>query len=321
MADLTSSTSPLCSRPPSLARRVLALALVASLVVPMQAHASIFGEESAALTTLVGQGFDELGQFGTMITTAKQNLDMLRDIYAGVGEFVNFDPQAFLEEQQQIWLSQLPIAGDVKAFGEDVITNGVKGGKFSSKDLASRFDAYRDARRKSEAQENLGGDVRPYDARTALTVAGEAQRTLTNPSARASLAKKAETATASEGLFSIDASRADPQLLGLYMQRRASAKEAEFQAFKLYSESLGASPGKAQQLAAMATSLSAQELARIDDKLAISTSVQQLDRQEKALDKASSLRESEYLWDDVKRASKSFLAPPERGDIEFHGAQ
>lgn len=304
---------------PSLVRRAAALFLAALLVLPVSARASIFGEESAALTTLVAQGFEELGQAATVINTAKQELELARDVYAGIGEFVNFDPQAFLEEQQQIWLSQLPLVGDVKAFGEDLVGNGLKGGH--ARDLASRFDAYRDARRKAEALDNLGGEVRPYDARTALTVAGEAQRTLTNPAARASLAKKAEASTASEGLFSIDASRADPQLLGLYMQRRAAAKEAEYQAFKLYSESLGASPGKAQQLAAMATSLSAEQLARIDDKLATSTSLQQLDRQEKALDKAASLRESEYLWQDVQRATKSFLAPPSRGDTDFHGAR
>lgn len=304
-------------RDPSVFTRGLTFVLIMAIAtVPTAARASIFGEENANLGLLVTQGLAELAQFGEAIATAKEQLDLAKDIYAGVGDFLEFDPQAFLDGQKQNWLSQVPLASDVQGFVTD-LSSGLGGGHFDARDLYGRFDAYRDAHRRKEAQRALGRTLEPYDAKVALTVSREAEGALANSRTRAQLAGKPEVETISEGLFAVDAAKADPQLLALYMQRRAAAKEAEYQAMKLYAESLGAAPGKAQQLAAMAAGLSAQELARIDDKMSQSVALQQLDRQQKASAKATEAQEADFLWGDIQRTSESTFQPPLRDGADW----
>lgn len=304
-------------RDPSVFTRGLTFVLIMAIAtVPTAARASIFGEENANLGLLVTQGLAELAQFTEAIATAKEQLDLAKDVYAGVGEFLEFDPQAFLDGQKQNWLSQVPLASDVQGFVTD-LSSGLGGGHFNARDLYGRFDAYRDAHRRKEAQRALGRTLEPYDAKVALTVSREAEGALANARTRAQLAGKPEVETVSEGLFAVDAAKADPQLLALYMQRRAAAKEAEYQAMKLYAESLGAAPGKAQQLAAMAAGLSAQELARIDDKMTQSVALQQLDRQQKASAKATEAQEADFLWGDIQRTSESTFQPPLRDGADW----
>jgi hypothetical protein len=302
--------------------QVVAVLLVFAVATyPTAAHASLFGEENGPLTVLVAQGVAELSQaadsFKAVTETldnAKEYLQIARDVYAGINEFTNFDPEAFLQDQAQYFLAQVPIAGEVSSFVSDVSGNGLNGGHFNANDLYGKFDAYRDAYRRRQAQQAVGANLTPFDSKTALSISGDAERALSNPSTRQQLAGRPDIASASEGLFSADAARVDPKLLSLYMQRRAAAKEAEYQAFKLYSESLGASPGKAQQLAAMATAMTAQEIARIDDKLAQSVSLQQLDRQEAAIGKATERREADFLWNDVQGAAEETFKAPKRGN-------
>ena len=267
------------------------------------------------LTLLYTQGFEELAQAGETIKTAQENLQLVRDVYAGVNDFVNFDPQAFLDGQKDYWLAQMPIAGDAQSFVNDISTNGLGGG--SSSNPYNRLDVYRDAFRRKEAQRAFKGSLEPYDGKKALTVSREAETALSNSSTRVRLANKPEPATVAEGLFAVDAAKGDPQLLALYMQRRAAAKEAEYQAFKLYSESLGASPGKAQQLAAMAAGITAQELARIDDKLTQSVAMQQLEQQQRSSAKATERRETDFLWRDLEGATQTTFAPPTRGTVTW----
>lgn len=295
--------------------RLLAAWLSLSLALtPRVASASIFGEENIALATLVAQGVSELQQVSQAIETARQQLEFARDVYAGVNEFRNFDPQTFLDTQKAQWLSQVPLANEVQSFVSDVRDNGLNGGRFDAQSLAGRFDVYREAYRARQAAQSLGGSVAPYDARTALSVSREAERAFASPSVRQQLTAQPEASTFSEGLFAADAARVDPQLLSLYAQRRSAAKEAEYQAFKLTAEAMGASPGKAQQLAAMATGLSAQELARIDDKLATSVTLQQLDRQEKAVGAAVERRDFELLYENAASSLKRRAKGPTRSE-------
>jgi hypothetical protein len=299
-------------RDDSLSKALSLLLAVALAVLPTRAHASIFGEENIALTTLVAQGASELTQLGNAITTAKEQLQLARDVYAGVNEFLNFDPQAFLEGQRQQWMSDIPLANEVQGFVSDVSANGLRGGHFSAQDVYQRFDTYRDAARRAQARRALGGTLEPFDARAALSLSREADTALASAHFRQQLAQAAEPATLSEGLFASDAARADPQLLALYVRRRAAAKEAEYQAFKLLSESMGATPGKAQQLAAMATGLSAQELARIDEKLGQSLSLQELQHTTEATTRATERLETDFLWKDIERGAHDTFQPPQR---------
>lgn len=264
----------------SKSRVLSAVLMVMVTTYSWPAHASIFGEENGALSTLVAQGVAELVQVGEFVSTASEQLQLARDVYAGVNEFINFDPQAFFDGQKSQWLAEVPLAADVQSFVQDVSSNGLKGGRFNARDIYSRFDAYRDAYRRKEATRSLGGTMEPFDSKIALSAAQEAEQALSNVRSRQQLASHPEPETVAEGLFAVDLARGDQRLLALYMQRRATAKEAEYQAFKLYAESLDASPGKAQQLSAMAAGMSAQQLARIDDKLTQSVAFQQLDRQE-----------------------------------------
>lgn len=307
-------------RDSTLLNRALALSLSLWLaLVPHRAEASVFGEENIALSALVAQGVSQLQQVSQAIETARQQLQVARDVYAGVNDFRNFDPQTFLDGQKQQWLSQVPLATDVQSFVSDVRDNGLSGGRFDANALASRFDVYRDAYRRREAAQALGGPVAPYDARTAMSVSREAERALSSPTLRQQLTAQPEPTTLSDGLFAADAARVDPQLLALYVKRRAAAKEAEYQAFRLTAEAMGASPGKAQQLAAMATGLSAQELARIDDKMSTSVTLQQLDRQEKAVGSAVERRDFELLYENAASSLKRRAKGPTRSAGDAYG--
>jgi len=313
MAPLVALERKLAMRE-SLFSRALALTLaVAIATVPTAARASLFGEENGPLTALVAQGVAELSQFAEAIATAKQQVELLKDIYAGVNDVMSFDPQAFLDGQKQQWMSEVPLANDVQGLVSD-LTN-LKGGHFNAKDVYGRFDTYRDQYRRLESKKALGSTFEPYDAKSALTLSRETEAALASSSTRARLASQSEPETVSEGLFASDAAKVDPALVSLYMQRRAQAKDAEFQAFKLMSESMGASPGKAQQLAAMATGLSAQELARIDDKMGQALSLQQLEQQQRATSKATERQQADFLWNDMTKATEKNFAPPKRGNI------
>lgn len=300
----------------SLSHQCLAALLSAVIVsYPTRAHA-FMGSEDIELAVLVSQSAASLEQLRASLAAAREQVQFARDVYAGVNDFRQFDPQAFLDSQQQQWLSQVPLAQDVSSFVQDITANGLNGGRFSASDLYYRVDAYHDAYRRHQAEQANGGKVVPYDARAALGVSREAEAALANPATRAALANQPVPDVA-DGLFAVDAAKADPALLSLYMQRRAQAKEAEYQAFKLYAESMGASPGKAQQLAAMAAGLSAQELARVDDKLGQSLSLQQLQRQEEAGAKASERRETDALWNNIEKTATDAYKPPQRGDTSW----
>lgn len=298
--------------------RCLALVLAVSLATwPSVAHASIFGEENAALGQLVTQGVAQIAQVADAIATAKEQLELARDVYAGVNDFLQFDPQAFLDGQKQQWMYSIPLASEVQSLVTDVGTNGLNGGRFDAGRMAARFDVYRDQMRRMDAHDAMGGSLEPYDARAAMTLSRETDAVFSNGNARARLANQPEPETVSHGLFAADAARVDPQLLSLYMQRRAAAKEAEYQAMKLYAEASGASPGKAQQLAAMAAGMSAQELARIDDKLSQSLTLEQLQYQQEAAARANERREVDFLWTDMQETTIKTFAPPTRGSDEM----
>lgn len=298
--------------------RCLAIALSVALATwPTTAKASIFGEENAALGQLVTQGVAQIAQVADAIATAKEQLELARDVYAGVNDFLQFDPQAFLNGQKQQWMYSIPLAAEVQDLVTDVSTNGLNGGSFDARRMAARFDVYRDQMRRQSAQKAMGGTLEPYDAKAALTLSRETDAVLGNASARARLANRPEPETISDGLFAADAARVDPQLLALYMQRRAVSKEAEYQAMKLYAEASDASPGKAQQLAAMAAGMSAQELARIDDKLSQQLTLEELQYQQEAAAKANERREVDFIWTDLHETTIKTYAPPTRGSDEW----
>lgn len=298
-----------------LASLLSAVALTAALL-PTPAHA-VVGEEDAFLAALVAQGAQSYTQAAQSLAVVQQQLQLARDVYSGIKAFSTFDPNAFLQGQQQYWLQQVPLASDVSSLLNDVGSNGLNGGWFDAQSAYSRMSPYLDAADRKRIESTLGRLSTPYDPRTALSVSSELERAVSNPGTRQQLLAQPDVATVSEGLFVADAAKADPKLLAQFLQQRAAAKEADYQAFKLYAESLGASPAHAQQLAAAAAGLSAQELARIDAKLAHTAAIEQLDRQEKAAAKAADRQETDSLWKSLEKKTGSTFAPPERGNVTW----
>jgi hypothetical protein len=303
-----------------MSRKLFSLIAASAVLLARPARADLWGADLAPLAALVAQGADAISQAQQFVSTAKEDLQIARDVYAGVSDFVNFDPNTFLSGQQNYWLAQVPLVGDVSGLVNDVATRGLTGGHFNATQLYYRLNVYRDAQRTKAAFDSLGGRavVLPYDSTAALNASKEIDTVLSNPAARQRVAGAPDPDTVSEGLFEADAARVDPALVSLYLQRRAGAKEAEYQAYKLYTEALGASPGKAQQIAAMAAALTAQEAARIDDRLSQFLAVQQLGRQEAAVGRALERSDSEFLWGDMTTKT---LKAPHRGSLEIEPLQ
>lgn len=295
----------------SVSQKSLAALLVLLLSAP--AHASVFGEENAALAALVAQGIEEINQASQTIATAREQLEFAKDVYAGINYFTTFDPQAFLEQEKSYFLTHIQVAAEASSLVTEVTSGRITGGSADS--LYNRFDAFRDAQRRRQAKQG-NGRVAPYDANRALTLSAETEEALGDPTQRGRLTGKPDVATVSDGLLEADMSRVDPALLNLYLARRAAAKEAEYQAFKLYAEAIGASPGKAQQLAALAAGLSAQELARIDHSLAQANTAAQLERHERSVAKANEKAQVDFVWDDIQKTAES-AQPPSRGSLDW----
>jgi hypothetical protein len=273
----------------------------------------MWGEENAALAALVAQGIEEIEQAAETIATAREQLEFAKDVYAGINYFTTFDPQAFLEQEKSYFLTHIQVAGQASSLVTEVTSGHITGGSADS--LYSRFDTFRDAQRRRQAKQG-NGRIAPYDATRALTLSAETEEALNDPTLRGRLQGKPDVATVTDGLLESDMSRVDPALLNLYLQRRAAAKEAEYQAFLLYDEAIGASPGKAQQLAAMAAGMSAQELARIDHGIAQANAAAQLDRHERSVAKANEKAQVDFVWDDIQKTAES-TQPPSRGSLDW----
>jgi hypothetical protein len=288
--------------PRSALRFIATLAGVAAVFVPHSARAQwVVADptsqalEGKLLLANIEQSFTlgrQLAQLQQSVQVAQQGLTLARDVYAGIGMFQNFNAQQFLEAGQTYFLAGTAVGSAVN-FYQDITTNGLNGGVFSPSVLQQSTNLYGDVQRRLLASQTQGSF---YDARSALTLSREVQSVIHSSAYQDASVKTPEPGTPTEGLIAYDELMVDPQLLSLSVHQRAEAEQQGRTAMQMYLESLGASPGKAQQLVATSTTLAAVELARINDKAAASLNVQQLDRVERSTAAAQTRRENDMLW-------------------------
>lgn len=256
----------------------------------------------------------QLSQLEQMVTASREQIGLMRDVYAGVGAFTSFDPDQFLAEGGAYFRAQAgSLSPGTASFISDVRSNGLAGGDFSR--VRSRWDSYRDSARALEALD--GAPERPYDAATALDLSRTVQSSLASPEARRGLLAAPPVTTVAEGLFAGDLARADPSLLHAYLQRRAQAREAEDQALSVLCESMGCngasapSVGKAQQLTAQSTAQAAVELTRLNTAASEQLALEQLRRQEEAAAAARTRAEYDAIWNNLGSSFERGFAPAE----------
>ena len=260
--------------------------------------------ENVAQTTALTQQLEQLRQ---TVSSAQQTLDIARDVYAGIGEFQNFNADDFLGEGKAYFQSKV---SEVGSLGQTLLGTGGDGSRFSA-NVIQRIDAYRDEHRRRETVAEFGTAV--YDSHAALTLSREVEAAVSNPAMQKRLMASPAPATATEGLFQSDLSRVDPQLLGLYAYRRARSESSEEAALKVLAESMSptTSVGKAQQLTAKSSAISATELARLNDTQTKTLTLQELERQERAQSEANTRRETDAVWGQLGQSvEKSFKRAP-----------
>ena len=254
--------------------------------------------EIKMLATNIEHGF----QLGEQLTQLKQNVQLVRegvslarDAYAGINYFQHFDAQQFLQAGETYFLAGSGTA-DALNLAANIEQNGLNGGYFSPAVLGSASNLYNDVERRAAAIQAQG---HLYDPKAALTLSAELDAVVHNLDYQQGAARTVEPSTSAQGLLAYDALQADPSLLALVVHQRAESEQQARTAMKLYLESLGASPGKAEQLAASATTLSAVELGRLNDKQAQSLNLQLLERTEKSVASAQTRKENDLVWQQI----------------------
>lgn len=296
----------------ALATLLLAPSARAQLVTSDPMNQLIFWE-NVTHTTQLAQSLEQLRQ---TTVAAKENLSLVRDVYAGVNEFLHFDPKDFLESGKSYYLTKSGV-GDLVVDARSGIEGG-SGGRFNPYQLVQRVDMYGDQSRRMDAREDAV--PLPYDADAALGISQDLNALIDHPGYQKRLLGEPPPPTAAEGLLLFDAARADPQLAQALVYERTHSKEAETRAMKLYLESLGASPGKAQQLAATASTMTAAELASVNDKLAQQTALMQVERIENAAGRAEARRETDAMWQGVGEGiERSFGSGPRPTEMPAFG--
>lgn len=301
----------------------LALPLTAALLLASTAHAQLFDPAGSALqaqilaenvrqTLALGQ---QLTQLKEAVTNARESLAVVRSVYAGVNEFISYNPENLLLDGRRAFLTANPELADALSLGRDLTVPVSEGGFAPSLRVNLRADAYGDAARRSEAQSAGPGPA--YDARAAWGVSHEVQALLDDASVQASLTRPPPVATAAEGLFQLDMARADPGMAELYMRRQASALSAQEAALAVFKESTTASPGKAQQLAAQSTAMTAVGVSRLGEMQAKQLSLLELQRQEEAAARAAQRHEADAVWQHIGTGMQDSLRKAAPRQLDF----
>ena len=238
---------------------------------------------------------EQLVQLRGALTTAQQGLSIARDAYAGINQFQHFNADVFLQEGEAYFLAGTT-AGQVVNFYADVHDNGLNGGHFDPGIAGRTADLFRDAARRAQA---MTIQVPSIDALGAWSVAQGINSAIHDPLGQKVAMATPDPSTAAEGITAFQEWQLDPKLLALLVHQRQEAEQNARDAMKLYLESLGASPGKAAQLSASATTLSAVAIARLNDKSAQSLNLQQLERLEKSSAGAQTRKENDMMWNQV----------------------
>lgn len=244
----------------------------------------------------------QVNQARQQIQMAEETLGVTRDVYAGIGDFKNFSSGDFLGNGKAYFLSNVPLVSDAYGLVSDIGENGLRGGSVSG--LASRVDAYRDAKRRAEAASSGVSTGTPYDTQSTNRFAVSIEQRLASQGWREGVIGNAEgspahVASASEGLFVYDMSREDPALADLYTYRRARARESEQAALKAVKESMDASVGKSQQLTAKTSAMSTVELSRLNETQSQALTHMELERSERAAAAAQNRQEHDALWNNI----------------------
>lgn len=258
---------------------------------------------------------DQLAQLQQTVTTARDNLALVRSVYSGVSEFTSYKPEDLLKEGRRAFLSANPEIADALSFGQDLTRPLGEGGLRPALNVNLGVDAYRDASRRREAAGAGPGPV--YDTRAAWSVSREVQGLLDDAAVQSSLARPLPVATAAEGLFQLDMARADPGMAELYMRRQSGALSAEAAALAVFKESTTASPGKAQQLAAQSGAMTAVGVARLQELEGKQLSLLELQRQEEATARAAERQERDAAWERIGSSMKESFRRAAPREVDF----
>lgn len=258
---------------------------------------------------------DQLAQLQQTVTTARENLALVRSVYAGVNEFTSYKPEDLLKEGRRAFLSANPEIADALSLGQDLTRPLGEGGLGPPLSVNLGVDAYGDGARRREAAG--AGPAHVYDARAAWSVSREVQGLLDDAALQSSLARPPSVATAADGLFQLDMARADAGLAELYMRRQASALSAQEAALAVFKESTTATPGKAQQLAAQSGAMTAVGVARIQELEAKQLSLLELQRQEEATARAAERQERDAAWERIGSGIKESFRRAAPREVDF----
>lgn len=266
--------------------------------------------QNAQLSEQLAQGAtltSQLAQIQALVSNAKDQVALARDVYAGLSSFQHFNPDEFLAQGSAYFASQVPglsVATDAAGLVTDVTTHGLQGGRFTG-NISARFDVYGDAARRSAAAAEAGAPPAFAPAR-ALGLSADFLAALQSDSSRQRLLLESPPTSIIDGLLLEDLERVDPSLLRAYVRSRAQASDAEDKALKLLAEAFDKvappSPGKAAQLTAQSTAQSTVELTRINAALQQQLAYQQLQRAEESEAAARARQQTDAVWDSVGRA-------------------
>jgi hypothetical protein len=291
-------------------RRLAWLAVAATVALPASARATFFGDaiQIDILRENIQQTIQmttQLEQLRQMLSSAQQTLSFTRSVYAGIQDLQHFDGGQFLDQSKAYFLQQNPPLGEAKYFGEDVVQHGPRG-YFNAAPVnraIERADVFGEGR-------SGGSPSRPpqYDVNAALGFGSDFDRLV---AARARAARSAGTPdlapfgtpppppSATEGLIDYQMMRSDPQLAAALSQARANSQVVATTAMEAYLKSLGASPGQAELLSARATSLTAAQVAQLNDTQARALALREHEYAERASAQAAAGAEHEALWRDI----------------------
>jgi hypothetical protein len=214
-----------------------------------------------------------------------------------------------MNEAQAYFLAQNRELGDAQYLVKDLQRNGLKGG-FNAAVLNHRI---REANLYLEV--NTGYRVVPYDFKRALQVSQDVDDLLADPEFRRKQMGVPTPVSPTSGLLETELLQADSEAWASALHQRAIARERAIQAMQIYAESLGASPGKAQQLAAQAAGLTAAGVAQVSETSTRQLALHEQDRSERSQLAAQGRREADALWRGIGEGiDSSFRPTPRRTD-------
>jgi hypothetical protein len=289
-------------------RLVAALAL---LLAGRPAAATPFGD--TIQVEILGETIKQTLTMEEQLTTlrqhladARENIAFMRSMYGLVSDFRNFDPAQFMNEAKDYFIAQNRTLTDANNLFRDLQKNGLKG----------RFDASVLNRKIRLAnlylEQNTGYKVIPYDYKKALGIGQDVEDLLADPRFRKSQLTAPSVASPTRGIIDAELILADPQAYAGALHDRAIARDRAVQAMQVYAESLGASPGKAQQLGAQAASLTAAGVAQVSETTSRQLALQELERTERSQAAAQNRREADSLWRGINDSIDTSFRPTPR---------